>query len=160
MPNFYRQTNFFFRDRAARRDLNLYRKSMERVIVMYTLNSDNHPELDGTAGQPAIGFWSHPSWKLIKAFRFYSWLEILMFSLLFSEHFHQYLRKPTAAKVPAFDVLHHINCVEVDVKVTHKFPVIAQILYDASWDVALELLVKYFGYSLLEELMWRRYRNS
>ena len=27
----------FFRDRAARRDLNLYRKSMERVIVVYTL---------------------------------------------------------------------------------------------------------------------------
>ena len=29
---------FFFRGRAARRDLNLYRKSMERVIVVYTLN--------------------------------------------------------------------------------------------------------------------------
>ena len=34
IPNLYRQTNFFFRDRAPRRDLNLYRKSMERVIVV------------------------------------------------------------------------------------------------------------------------------
>ena len=37
IPNFYRQNNFFFQDRAARRDLNLYRKSMERVIVVHTL---------------------------------------------------------------------------------------------------------------------------
>ena len=34
IPNFYRQTNFFFRDRAERRELNLDRKSMERVIVV------------------------------------------------------------------------------------------------------------------------------
>ena len=34
IPNLYKQTNFFFRDRAARRDLNLYRKSMERVILI------------------------------------------------------------------------------------------------------------------------------
>ena len=37
IPNLYRQTNFF-RDRATRRDLNLYRKFMEHVIVVYTLN--------------------------------------------------------------------------------------------------------------------------
>ena len=41
IPNIYRQTNFVFRDRAARRDLNLYRKSMEHVIVMYTLEAAN-----------------------------------------------------------------------------------------------------------------------
>ena len=29
------QLFFFFQDKAARRDLNLYRKSMERVIVVY-----------------------------------------------------------------------------------------------------------------------------
>ena len=28
--------------------------------VSIVLNNDNHPEPDGTAGQPAVGFWSRP----------------------------------------------------------------------------------------------------
>ena len=28
--------------------------------VFIVLNNDNRPEPDGTAGQPAVGFWSRP----------------------------------------------------------------------------------------------------
>ena len=28
--------------------------------VSIVLNNDNRPEPDGTAGQPAVGFWSRP----------------------------------------------------------------------------------------------------
>ena len=28
--------------------------------ISIVLNNDNRPELDGTAGQPAVGFWSRP----------------------------------------------------------------------------------------------------
>ena len=29
-------------------------------LVSIVLNNDNRPEPDGTAGQPAVGFWSRP----------------------------------------------------------------------------------------------------
>ena len=29
-------------------------------LVAIVLNNENHLELDGTAGQLAVGFWSHP----------------------------------------------------------------------------------------------------
>ena len=41
---FIGKPTFFFRDRAARRDLNLYRKSMERVIVVYTVNAHSQKQ--------------------------------------------------------------------------------------------------------------------
>ena len=34
--------------------------------VPIVLNNDNHPEPDGTAGQPAVGFWSRPLSSLVK----------------------------------------------------------------------------------------------
>ena len=37
MPNLHSQSERFFEDRAVRRDLSLYRKSMECIIVVYTL---------------------------------------------------------------------------------------------------------------------------
>ena len=61
IPNLYRQLTFYW-DTAARRDLNLYRKSMERVIVVYTLEAVNF----GAQRDRGILFL-HSKWTCTKA---------------------------------------------------------------------------------------------
>ena len=98
-------------------------------LVSIVLNNENHLEPDGTAGQPAVGFWCRPLGIQILHFKRNNCFFIVLFIIFCM--FSSISKKAYSSKVPPSDVLHHTrgHCSILPIQFRYFLPIMSLFLF-------------------------------